>query len=180
MKLFYRAAMISVTLRLTFSIPIKRNSSAIDARGVPLYAPNVCPENELLYPGETTSDWICDCGPGYLYYASKEGCFAAYRQGPCSDGNYLVFNSSNRSAVCSQTSCQDGFARYEDKCYELGKPNGPCPPINQGGGIFDVNVTTLVVECLRGTENLSLLNLPSRCSPGSRRDSSGNCRVVYK
>lgn len=35
---------------------------------VPLYAPNICPENQLLYPGYQEHDWVCDCGPSkYLH-----------------------------------------------------------------------------------------------------------------
>lgn len=71
------------------------------------------------------------------------------------------------------------YFRYKDNCYELGTPNGPCPPILEGGGIFDVNATTLEVECLKGTDRLSLFSLPTRCTPGSKRDRNGNCRVIY-
>lgn len=48
------------------------------------------------------------------------------------------------------------FFRFEDVCYELDKPGGPCGPIEEGGGIFGVNATTLVVECLKGTDLISL------------------------
>lgn len=71
------------------------------------------------------------------------------------------------------------FFRYKNKCYELGKPNGPCPPVVENGGIFDVNVTTLQVECLKGTEPLSLFSFPKQCIPGSKRDQNGNCRIVH-
>lgn len=48
------------------------------------------------------------------------------------------------------------FLRFEDECYELDKPGGPCGPIEEGGGIFGVNATTLVAECLKGTDLISL------------------------
>lgn len=32
----------------------------------PLYIPGLCPENQLLYPGDQKSDWICDCSPGKM------------------------------------------------------------------------------------------------------------------
>lgn len=34
---------------------------------VPLYAPDKCPDNELLYPGNQEHDWICDCGLGRFF-----------------------------------------------------------------------------------------------------------------
>lgn len=71
------------------------------------------------------------------------------------------------------------FYRYEGNCFELGQPNGPCGPVSQGGGIFEVNATTLQPECLKGVEPASLFTFPKRCSPGSKRDNNGNCRVVY-
>ncbi|CAG9759760.1 unnamed protein product [Ceutorhynchus assimilis] len=146
---------------------------------MPLFVPGRCAENELLYPAEANDEWICDCGPGFIYHSEKDTCFAALRQGPCNIGQHLILKSSQSVPECAQNPCQDGFARYEDKCYELGTPNGPCLPILQGGGIFDVNVSTLRAECLKGTDPLSLFSLPSRCTPGSRRDRNGNCRVIY-
>ncbi|KAJ8944531.1 hypothetical protein NQ318_009694 [Aromia moschata] len=146
---------------------------------VPLYAPNKCPDNQLLYPGDQEHDWICDCGPGYVYYPTKDACFEAYRKGPCPGKQHLIVRNGSVIPECMLNPCEDGFAMYNGKCYELGKPNGPCRPINEGGGIFDVNATTLEVECLKGTDRLSLFSLPNKCSPGSKRDSNGKCRIVY-
>lgn len=64
-------------------------------------------------------------------------------------------------------------------CYELGKPNGPCGPISKGGGIFDINTTTLQPECLKGIVPATLFDLPRKCTPGSKRDNNGDCRIVY-
>lgn len=146
---------------------------------VPLYAPNRCPENQLYYPGNQAHDWICDCGPTFIYYPPKDFCYPAYRQGPCKNGEHLIIPKREVIPRCVPNPCDEGFARYEGKCYEMGQPNGPCRPIQEGGGIFDVNATTLVVECLKGTDRLSLFNLPKICAPGSKRDKNGSCRDVY-
>ncbi|KAJ8985261.1 hypothetical protein NQ317_007046, partial [Molorchus minor] len=136
-------------------------------------------KNQLLYPGDQTHDWICDCGPGYIYYPEEDGCFAAYRRGPCPSGHHLIIKKGEVVPKCVSNPCEDGFAIFNSTCFELGKPNGPCRPINEGGGIFDVNATTLNVECLVGTDRLSLFSLPSNCAPGSKRDNNGKCRVIY-
>ena len=161
---------------------------------VPLYAPDKCPENQLLYPGNQKNDWICDCGPGYIYYPPQDGCFSAYRQGPCRQGYHLILKRNKVVPECVVNPCKDGFARfvpfefiveggnfdcnfrYKGKCYELDKPNGPCLPVEVGGGIFGVNATTLTVECLKGTEKLSLFNIPRNCPLGSKRDRNNTCR----
>ncbi|CAH1280062.1 unnamed protein product [Diabrotica balteata] len=160
-------------------LPTQRLDSDRTEERVPLYAPNKCPENQLYYPGNQKHDWICDCGPTYIYYPPKDFCYPAYRQGPCKDGEHLIVRGGDVIPSCNKNPCEEGFARYKGNCYEMGKPNGPCLPIQQGGGIFDVNATTLVVECLKGTDRLSLLTLPKFCMPGSKRDSNGNCRVIY-
>lgn len=64
----------------------------------------------------------------------------------------------------------------------MGKSNGPCAPLNEGGGIFDVNATTLKVECLKGVDRLSLLGEIPRnnpCPMGSKRGADGRCRKVF-
>lgn len=69
--------------------------------------------------------------------------------------------------------------RYNGTCYELGKPNESCSSVNEGGEIFEVNSTTLLPECLKGFVPATPLNLPRKCTPGSRRDNNRECRVVY-
>ncbi|XP_074029306.1 uncharacterized protein isoform X2 [Leptinotarsa decemlineata] len=160
-------------------LPSQRLDSENTEERVPLFAPNRCPENQLLYPGDQQHDWICDCGPGFIYYPPKDFCYAAYRQGPCEKNHHLIIERAEVIPKCVKNPCEDGYARYKGKCYEMGKPNGPCRPIQEGGGIFDVNATTLLVECLKGTDRLSLFNLPNRCRPGSKRDNNGICRVIY-
>lgn len=68
--------------------------------------------------------------------------------------------------------------RFEDECYELDKPGGPCGPIEEGGGIFGVNATTLVVECLKGTDLISLnYVLPeNHCPKASIRRYGRKCK----
>lgn len=71
------------------------------------------------------------------------------------------------------------YCRYEGECYELDKPGGPCKPVSAGGGIFGVNATTLEIECLEGTDTLSLVNVPHNCPKGSQRDRNNKCRQQF-
>ncbi|KAJ3641992.1 hypothetical protein Zmor_028459 [Zophobas morio] len=145
---------------------------------VPMFAPDKCPENQLLYPGkQINDDWICDCGPGYIYYPPVDSCFGAYRQGPCPQTYHLILKPDKVVSECVVNPCEEGFASYEGVCYELDKPDGPCAPAEFGGGIFGVNATTLTVECLKEPQKLSLrFYIPPNCPSGSRRDTSNTCR----
>ncbi|KAF2897802.1 hypothetical protein ILUMI_08389 [Ignelater luminosus] len=146
---------------------------------IPIHIPGRCPENQILYPGDQKHDWVCDCGPGFIYLPSADGCFAAYRKGPCPDNQILILPKGKVVPECVSNPCRtDGFVRYEDQCYELDKSGGPCKPASEGGGIFGVNGTTFALECLKDTQPLNLINFPSNCPPGSRRSAS-NCRPEY-
>ncbi|XP_063920964.1 uncharacterized protein LOC135135773 [Zophobas morio] len=144
---------------------------------IPVFAPDKCPENQLLYPGkQINDDWICDCGPGYIYYPPEDTCFGAYRQGPCPQTYHLILKPDKVVSECVVNPCEEGFGSYEGVCYELNKPDGPCAPVQFGGGIFGVNTTTLKVECLKEPQKLTLVYIPANCPPGSRRDTYNTCR----
>ncbi|XP_019864598.2 uncharacterized protein LOC109593908 [Aethina tumida] len=170
---------------LIFGGSLAANLNQLTSRGeserLPLYAPDKCKDpNQMLYP-EDNDSWTCDCGPGFIYYKPKDACFLPYRQGPCPPEEHLIFNKSKRTTSCLKNPCQDGFARFDGDCFELGRPGGPCGrPQDVGPKILDVNSTTLEVECLDGgAETLHLFDVGRRCSPGSRRDSTGTCRDVF-
>lgn len=147
---------------------------------IPVHIPGRCPENQLLYPGDQKTDWVCDCGPGYIYYPPREGCFLAYRQGPCNESQHLILPKGKVIPECVDNPCKtDRFVRYQNKCYELDKSGGPCKPASEGGGIFGVNTKTLALECLLDNDRLSLINFPPNCPPGSRRGAN-NCRPEYR
>lgn len=47
---------------------------------------------------------------GYIYYPAKDGCFPAYRQGPCEKGKHLIIRKGEIVPVCEKNPCEDGFA----------------------------------------------------------------------
>ncbi|KAF5285640.1 hypothetical protein FQA39_LY16546 [Lamprigera yunnana] len=148
---------------------------------MPLFVPGACPPNQLYYPGDQEHDWICDCGPGFIYYPPKDGCFKAYMQGPCKNHEQLILPKNSVIPECVTNPCRkDGFVMYNKMCSELNVPGGPCGPAKLGGGVLGVNVTSLKIECLKTDgESLSLINFPPNCPPGSKRGIS-HCRQEYR
>lgn len=90
---------------------------------------------------------------GYLYDSENDQCYKAYRQGPCSTGQYLAFSDNSLKAECQPNDCSvDGQVRFREKCYELGS-NGPCA-VDKLLPIFtklNINETTLQIECVVST-----------------------------
>ncbi|XP_044754908.1 uncharacterized protein LOC123313881 [Coccinella septempunctata] len=131
-----------------------------------------CPGNQLYYPGEP---WFCDCGPKYIYYKPTDQCYRVYMKGPCSEGQHLIVK--NREVQCVRNPCSEGYVRYNGKCYELEKSDGPCGEINGAAALLKINANTLNVECTEaGADTLTLFSFPERCPPGSKRDAQNKCR----
>ena len=187
-KLFiFLSALLTVCLTQDFAFPgideedkQGEEPTRISDKRIPLMIPGVCPPNQLLYPGDQKHDWICDCGPGFLYYPPKDGCFKAYMQEPCGMNQILILPRNEVIPECVHNPCkQNGYVRYNGNCYQLGKTGEPCKPANEGGGIFGVNATTFELQCLEGGDSLSLINFPPNCPKGSRRGAS-RCRPEYR
>ncbi|KAL3269670.1 hypothetical protein HHI36_008731 [Cryptolaemus montrouzieri] len=141
-------------------------------RPKPIRDPEKCPGNQLYYPGEP---WFCDCGPKYIYYKPKDECYHAYMKGPCLEGKHLVVKK--RNVQCVRNPCPEEYVRYNGKCYQLEKSDGPCEKINGTTAILKINPDTLAVECKKTTaDELTLFSFPDRCPPGSKRDANNKCR----
>ncbi|CAH0555149.1 unnamed protein product [Brassicogethes aeneus] len=67
-------------------------------------------------------------------------------------------------------------SQYKGNCYELGQPFGPCAQTDMDPHIFDVNATTLNVECLSGADTLYLFDVEKVCRPGSKKDADGKLK----
>ncbi|KAK9875343.1 hypothetical protein WA026_007740 [Henosepilachna vigintioctopunctata] len=136
-----------------------KTSGGLQQTRGPVYAPNRCPPNQLLYPGDLEDDWTCDCSPGHVFSPQHQQCFAILREGPCGNGFHLILRNNEVIPECVENPCREGFARYSDGiCYELGKPGGPCQEELIGGGVFNINITTLIPECIKQL-NPNIFNL---------------------
>ncbi|XP_012255193.1 uncharacterized protein LOC105685556 [Athalia rosae] len=153
------------------------NNPKISER-IPLYVPDRCPINMLLYPGDgNTSAWECDCKRGYLYFPLNDSCFPAYRQGPCEPQNYAVLSLGEAIPKCQTNPClKDGLVFFKNMCYELRKVGGPCAH----GQYIDVNETTFQLECVSASiDPFMIIDVPAnRCPNGSRRNTLGQCRKM--
>ncbi|XP_025988507.1 uncharacterized protein LOC105200400 isoform X2 [Solenopsis invicta] len=152
------------------------NSTVITERK-PIYIPGRCPDDMLLYPGDTDKDaWVCDCRARFLYFPLNDSCHEAYRQGPCPSGNYVVLPENETIPRCVENPCsQDGMVQYNGTCYSL-RTIGPCGP----DGILSVNEATFQLECeVASIVPLYIIEIPLKtCPPGSRRSTLGVCKKV--
>ncbi|XP_057337621.1 uncharacterized protein LOC130675788 [Microplitis mediator] len=154
---------------------ISGNIATVTER-IPVYIPDKCPENMLLYPGAgNKSVWICDCRPRFLYFPLSHRCHEAYRQGPCDKGEYVVLPSDDVVPKCKVNPCgEDGLVNYNGVCYYLRTKGGPCAP----DGVLGVNETTYEIQCIStDAAPFVIINVPQiSCPPGSRRNSLGVCK----
>ncbi|CAL7949587.1 unnamed protein product [Xylocopa violacea] len=166
----------------------KHNS--MTTQSSPVTKPNVqegpstpCPENMKRYPlDETSSTWICDCADKFLYFPSHNGCYEAYRQGPCKPMNYVVLLQNATEPTCVGNPCLvDGLVPYDNSCYPLKSTKRVCI-INNEEGTVNVNDSTYELECAPLDLGFHvLIQVPKRrCPPGSRRNSLGMCREEIK
>ncbi|XP_034940001.1 uncharacterized protein [Chelonus insularis] len=143
---------------------------------IPVYIPEKCPENMLLYPGGgNKSAWICDCRPRFLYFPLSNECHEAYRQGPCQPEEYVVLPVGEVLPKCEPNPCKiDGQVRFNDVCYNLRTKGGPCAP----DGVLGVNETTFQIQCIpTDVAPFIIINAPTTpCPPGSRRTALGMCK----
>ncbi|CAD6992908.1 unnamed protein product [Ceratitis capitata] len=153
---------------------------------IPHYSPSRCRTNELLYPGDHTDDWICDCAPATLYHPDSDACHLAFRRGPCANEEMLVLAPGEVLPQCIKNACKiDGMVKINNVCYRIGQP-APCanPELSY---VLDVNETTLMLDCIKLSVSvktrvsldddepeydLSKVNL---CARGSRRLIESRC-----
>lgn len=83
----------------------------------------------------------------YLYVPDKGRCYEAFRQGPCTAGQYLTLPEDSAIPKCESNYCnRDGQVRFNGRCYGLGT-KGPCG-LAELNSVIGVNETTLQVQCI--------------------------------
>ncbi|XP_013139814.1 PREDICTED: uncharacterized protein LOC106104335 [Papilio polytes] len=144
----------------------------------PVYLPSVCPENELYYPGDHNTDWICDCRPGYLYHPKTDKCWLAYQRGPCPQGQYLVLPKSTVLPICENNPCiNDDSVMFNGNCTTLGAMI-PCG-LSYPSKVVWINAATTKVDCVKVyVENRFSSNdeeMFALCPPGCKRSINLQC-----
>lgn len=161
-----------------FGFPAEESS--INQNRIPIFVPEKCPGNQLLYPGDQEADWICDCSPGHVYHPPTDECYAILRKGPCKMGEHLIMPKPEYMPKCKRNPCNEGSALYNGQCYKLNAEGGPCKPVVEAGGIFDINPATLEADCIDGHDWITNSNNLSKCPIGSKRDNINRCRNPLK
>ncbi|XP_063709684.1 uncharacterized protein LOC134838143 [Culicoides brevitarsis] len=114
----------------------------------PISKPDICGDDELLYPGDLDDDWVCDCRPAFVYHPDYDRCYALHRQGPCQSGEHLVLKNGTKVPQCERNTCRrDNEVKFKGRCHTLGK-RGPCQNIFTAE-VVEVNETTLELGCVK-------------------------------
>lgn len=127
---------------------------------MPVFIPNRCGDNELLYPGDYKDDWVCDCRPGYIYHPTTSACYSPFRQGPCPRKTYLYLPEGEYIPQCQKNTCDlDGMVSFHGSCHVLGMA-GPCKSAALAY-VVAVNQTTMQLQCI-ASQKFHTTNLASR------------------
>lgn len=92
----------------------------------PVFLPQKCQENEILYPGDQESDWVCDCKPTFVYHPKTRKCYEMYTQGYCDNGMMIHLKPGAKYADCILNQCPNGDNNLPQVLY-----NGRCVALNQ-------------------------------------------------
>uniref|UniRef100_A0A182R0A9 DUF4789 domain-containing protein n=1 Tax=Anopheles farauti TaxID=69004 RepID=A0A182R0A9_9DIPT len=119
----------------------------------PVYIPGKCGTNEILYPGDHDNDWVCDCKPGYVYSPREDSCYPLFERGFCQPGEYVDLARPSMIVQCTKNVCQGKgeLVPYKGQCVHLHRNNKLCPTKGNIRLVIGVNITTLELDCVRGT-----------------------------
>lgn len=89
----------------------------------PVYIPNRCQKNEILYPGDQESDWVCDCKPTYVYHPPSRQCYQLFTKAFCEDGFMVTLpNPDTKQPECVPNHCfkpNVTMVPFQNTCVEL-------------------------------------------------------------
>uniref|UniRef100_A0A2M4BY53 Putative secreted protein n=1 Tax=Anopheles marajoara TaxID=58244 RepID=A0A2M4BY53_9DIPT len=157
----------------------------------PIFVPGKCAENEILYPGDHESDWVCDCRPGHIYYPQMNKCYPLFKQGFCNPGEYVDVMRPSMIVNCTKNVCPgQNMVPYDGNCVELNRHNRICKRVNRVYWVIGVNATTLELGCVPPDATTMLHRVngeegedeepiqfegANRCSNGTRTKYEGLC-----
>uniref|UniRef100_A0AAG5CY12 DUF4789 domain-containing protein n=1 Tax=Anopheles atroparvus TaxID=41427 RepID=A0AAG5CY12_ANOAO len=141
--------------------------------------------NEILYPGDHDSDWVCDCKPGFVYYPKHDACYDLYTQGFCQAGEYVDLERPSMLVKCTNNTCAEANkVPFRGRCVVLGRHDSEvCPKVKRIRYIVGVNTTTLELDCIEGndwysrieTEKIMSYAGANRCNNGTKASFDGIC-----
>lgn len=96
----------------------------------PVYIPNRCQKNEILYPGDQESDWVCDCKPTFVYHPPSRQCYQLFTQAFCAEGHMVTLpNPDSKQPECVFNKCAKPnvtMVPFNDECVELNAYYNKC------------------------------------------------------
>lgn len=95
----------------------------------PVFIPNRCDKNEILYPGDQESDWVCDCKPTFVYHPPSRQCYQLFTQGYCEGNTMLTLRKGAKHAECVPNRCHQAGAEmveYDRTCVKLNDYHEKC------------------------------------------------------
>ncbi|XP_058839888.1 uncharacterized protein LOC131695417 isoform X1 [Topomyia yanbarensis] len=119
----------------------------------PVYIPNKCQKNEILYPGDQERDWVCDCKPTYVYHPPTRQCYEMYTQGYCENGTMIYLAPKAKHPDCIPNQCYNprypngSLVFYNGSCVLLNEYHPSCN-IGQLRQVVGINETTHELGCL--------------------------------
>ncbi|XP_053698232.1 uncharacterized protein LOC128745226 [Sabethes cyaneus] len=121
----------------------------------PVYIPNKCLENEILYPGDQESDWVCDCKPTYVYHPPTRKCYEMYTQGYCENGFMIYLAQGAKKPECIRNDCyrpdpKISWVMYNGTCVQLNEYHRGCD-VGKLKQFVGVNETTHELDCMNIT-----------------------------
>lgn len=123
----------------------------------PVFIPNRCQENEILYPGDQDSDWVCDCKPTYVYHPPTRKCYQMYTQGYCPEGTMISLKLDAKHPECIRNECAsdervpEPRVKFNETCVTLNAYHKFC----QYGGlhrVIGIDEKTNELACVNLTE----------------------------
>ncbi|XP_053659413.1 uncharacterized protein LOC128708460 [Anopheles marshallii] len=126
----------------------------------PLYIPERCAENEILYPGDHEHDWVCDCKPTFVYHPQEQKCYQMYTKGFCPTGKIIYIEPNGKNPVCILNHCQDGEVFFIDGCAKLNQEHSNCT-VAEIKMVVGINEATHQLECVNISDvkfNRTLIN----------------------
>lgn len=146
-----------------FAYPAEQSAveSKQNARNrTPIFIPERCQENEILYPGDHENDWVCDCKPTYIYHPQTGKCYQMYTQGYCQPGKILYIERDGKTPKCIPNECKDGQVKFGEDCGVLNAEHKSCLLAGLKL-VIGINEHTHQLECVNisgVTVNSTLIN----------------------
>lgn len=143
----------------------------------PVFIPNRCQKNEILYPGDQDYDWVCDCKPTFIYHPPTKQCYQLFTQGYCEGSTMLILKKDAKHPECVPNRChQPGgvpMVYYQGSCVELNQYNDKCKH-HELQQLVSVREDTNELGCVNISDVVGKYTYPSNSSLGNVTQQRGN------